>query len=331
MNIQAKKIFITATVFTLALTGIAGASQAKRKSLMKQLPLEEQARWQIIEVLGSDDVLKRMNAIEAIGLSGDESLMANLIMTLNSDKSTEPEKFAALMSIGDARFKTAEKAVRKYENSEAASLDIASAYALIRLGDTSLERYKSILKHLDSEDQAARDNAVMALGKAGDRKYINLLRWIFNSEKYSERTKLLAIEATAELRDPEAFGKAWALMISKRADDRVMGIKFMRKLMTNDSRNSILTMLDDGVLEVRLVAAGQLALMGDKSGLGLIEDFFAKTLPSLEGEDRERALIHAIDAIIALKKVEVIKLLPGLMNEDSENVRLKAAQAILSV
>lgn len=309
----------------------AWASQARRQSLTAQLPLEEQARWQIIEVLGSDNVLTRMNAIEAIGLSKDESLMANLIMILNGGKSTEAEKYAALMAIGDARFKTAADAVRKYAGNEAPNLDIASAYALIRLGDTSLERYKTILKYLDSENRSARDNAVVALGKAGERKYINVLRWIFSNENYSERTKLLAVEAMAELRDPEAFGKAWALMISKRADDRVMGIKSMRKLMTDDSRNSILTMFDDGVLEVRLVAAGQLAMMGDKSGLPIIEDFFVHILPKLEDKDRTRALVHAIDAVIALKKAEVAAYLPNLMKEDSEDVRLKAAQAILSI
>lgn len=326
-----KKHIIWLILLCVMLAPVAGASQARRKSLTAQLPIEEQARWQIIEVLGSDNLLKRMNAIEAIGLSKDESLMANLIMILKNDKSTEAEKYAALMAIGDVRFKTATEVVRKYAGNEAPNLDIASAYALIRLGDTSLERYKAILKYLDSENQSARDNAVVALGKAGDRKYINLLRWIFSNENYTERTKLLAVEAMAELRDPEAFGKSWALMISKRADDRVMGIKSMRKLMTDDSRNSILTMLDDGVLEVRLVAAGQLAMMGDKSGLPLVEDFFANILPKLEGTDRSRALIHAIDAVIALKKTEVARYLPELMKDDSEDVRLKAAQAILSI
>ena len=307
------------------------AMRTKTAELKKSLSIEAQARWQILEILNTETLLLKMDAIEAIALSRDENLLSNLVPIINSPKADDAIKFASLMAIGDARYAGGLDTAKKLISDEKPSIAMAASYALIRLGDTNIANYKTILKHLDSTNQADKDNAVMILGKAGDRRYINVLRWMIPQPSSTDRTKLMAIEALAELRDPDIYQKAWSLMISKRADDRLMGIISMQKLRTDDAKNAIMSMLEDGVLEVRLVAAGQLAKLGDNSGKMLIVEFFENTLQTLKSPDRERALIHAIDATINLKDVETAKYIPSFLEDNSLKVRLKAAQAILSI
>ncbi|OXU16081.1 HEAT repeat domain-containing protein [Sedimentisphaera salicampi] len=304
---------------------------SRSRGVEEGLPLEEKARWKVMEIIQSGSIDLQMDAIEVAAKSGDETLLSNIMPVLNDEKAPEPIKFAGLMAIGDAKYSGGLKFAEKYKTDENPNLKMAAAYALIRLGKTSNSNYKIILNHLDSEDQKTKDNAVLLLGKAGERKYISVLRWLYNNENSTERTKLLIVEALSRLRDPEARSKAWALMISKRADDRVMGITSMQKLKTLKAKNAILTMLDDGVLEVRLVAAENAALLGDKSGRDIVLNFFKNKVNTLDKKDRDRALLHAIDAAMAIKGVDSAQYVPDYLDYNSKKIQLKAAQAILSM
>ena len=74
---------------------------------------------------------------------------------------------------------------------------------------------------------------------------------------------LQAAEAIAMLRDHRIYPKLWTRLISAYADDRVIGIRAMGALGTDEAKNAIVTMLDDPVPEVRLAAAEQLGRLGD--------------------------------------------------------------------
>ncbi|AQQ08907.1 hypothetical protein L21SP3_00700 [Sedimentisphaera cyanobacteriorum] len=320
------------TVLSLLMPYICFAmGDSRSRGIEEGLPLEEKARWKVMEILQNSSVDLQMDAVEVAAKSGDETLLSNVMPILNDERAPEPIKFACLMAIGDAKYSGGLKFAEKYKTNENPNLKMAAAYALIRLGRDSNSNCKIILEQLDSEDQKTKDNAVLLLGKAGQRKYIRVLRWLFNNEDSTERSKLLIVEALARLRDPEARSKAWALMISKRADDRVMGITSMQKLKTLKAKDAILTMLDDGVLEVRLVAAENAALLGDKSGKDIVVDFFDNKVNKLDKKDRDRALLHAIDAAIAIKDVDTASYVPDYLDYDSKKIQLKAAQAVLSM
>jgi len=120
--------------------------------------------------------------------------------------------------------------------------------------------------------------------------------------------------------------KLWALLISKFADDRVMGIRGMGALNTPESRGAIVTMLQDDVPEVRLTAAEQLARLGDKRGETQVYEYF-QTQPDLNKMDMANGM--AVRAIGYLASSRLNSLLPQIIETPSRDLQLIAAQAVL--
>ena len=82
------------------------------------------------------------------------------------------------------------------------------------------------------------------------------------------------------------------MLISSFADDRVMGIRGMGALGTADAKNAIITMLDDDILEVRLVAAEQLGKLNDNLGEPEVQDVFHKNLTADFDEEERQFSIY---------------------------------------
>ena len=113
-------------------------------------------------------------------------------------------------------------------------------------------------------------------------------------------------------------------------DDRVIGIKAMGALGTQNAIDAVITKLDDSVPEVRLAAAEQLGALGNKTGEPEVLDVFNKNLTAgISQDDAERIKFRTALAIGRICTPSLTRFLPPLLKEPSKRVRLAAAQAVL--
>ena len=278
------------------------------------------------QALKDNSDLIRIHAIEVVATTGRKELMP-IVTTLLRSYSIGV-RFSAAVAIGDMRYSPGEYAVSRLLNDKDENAKIAAAYALTKLGR---EDYSSLIRNaINSNDQTVRANSALLLGKMGDPKDLESLYLILQDLEASDKVKIQAIEAIAMLGDERIYQKKlWALLISKYADDRVMGIKAMGALGTEDARNAIMTMLDDDVLEIRLCAAEQLGKLGDRAGETEVLEYFTKKSLSKDRASIVQANMLGAMAIGQIGGNSLTKFLPGLMKDRSKVVRLRAAQAVL--
>lgn len=281
------------------------------------------------QAISDKDPLVRMDAIESIVLCRCKKLYPLIHRSLSDP--IDAVRFAAALAVGDLRYEKAAAEVSELFESSDQNEKIAAAYALLKLGDDDIIYHKAIVTALQDTNSTTSANAALIMGKLGVKSYIGLLKWALQTRTDDNKTQIQAIESLAMLGYKDIDSKAWALMISKRADDRVMGIITMYRLATYDSINAIKTMLDDDVLEVRLVAAGRLEAFKDDTGYDIIEAFFEKDIKSLSNDDRSRALIHGLDAIRFSDNLKLAEYLPQFLHDSNVGVRIHSALAILSI
>ena len=315
------------SIFIIATSFAADSRRAPRDT--KLLTPNKQSIEILKTAISSTNPMIRMEAIEAIALSGSSRLYP-LIEERLSD-TVDAVRFVAIIAIGDIRYNQATEKLNIFFEKGNENERVAASYAFLKLGDSDPEYHRILVKALQSSDNTISANAALVMGKLGSQKYIGLLKWVLQNRSGDDKTQIQAVDSLSQLGYDDIDSKAWSLMISKRADDRVMGIIAMYNLATYDSRNAIKTMLDDDVLEVRIVAAGRLAALRDDTGFDVIKNFFNSDLRTLSGEDRSRALIHAIDAIRFSKNLELAQYLPQFLTDKDETVKIHSALAILSI
>lgn len=323
---------ITRIIFIIFLAVIGNSFAMDSKKVKINDSPESPANQSIMilrKAIENEDPLVRMDAIESIVISKCTELFP-LIENCLADPSL-PVRFAAILAVGDLQYKKAEGKVFILYESHDMNEKTAAAYALLKLGEKDDEYHKTIITALQSSDSTVSANAALIIGKLRLNKYAGLLRWVLQADSSDDRTRIQAIESLSMIGDKDIISKAWALMISKRADDRVMGIITMYHLGTYDSINAIKTMLEDEVLEVRLVAAGRLEAFRDNTGIDVIKGFFEKDINNLSGEDRSRPLIHAIDAVRYSRNLKLAEYLPQYLKGESIAVEIHCAAAILAI
>jgi HEAT repeat protein len=276
--------------------------------------------------LADSDPQIRVNAIEVVAATQQVELMPKVRRLLRDD--FVPVRFAAALAVGDVRYRFARESVEQLLKDPDENVRIAAAYALVRLGH--LDSFGLIRKAIISKDQAVRANAALILGKSGDARQLKLLNWALSDKDSSDKVRFQVAEAMAMLGDNEVYPKLWTMLISAYADDRVMGIKAMGALGTESAKNALITMLDDKVLEVRLVAAGQLGELGSSLGESEVLDVFRKNLTAgMDADGIERVNMFTALAVGQIRTVAVTEFLPKLLKNPSKRVRIAAAKAVL--
>jgi HEAT repeat protein len=273
--------------------------------------------------LSSQDAQMRSNAIE-VAVETRQKDMLPLITKLTTDP-VVPVRFSAMVALGDMRCFSCENLVRKSLNDPDVNVRIAAAYTLVKLNKPQyLQQLQAAVK---SSNQTVRANAALLLGKLGNKDNIGLLYKVLEANDSTDKVRMQAVESIARLGDEEMYrSKLWALQISKFADDRVIGIQGMGALNTPESRDAIVTMLQDDVQEVRLAAAEQLARLGDNRGEGLVLEYF-QTNPDLNAADMANGM--AVMAIGYLENSQLNDLLPKILDSQSPYMQLLAAQSVL--
>jgi HEAT repeat protein len=267
----------------------------------------------------------RAKAIEVVVTTHQVNLMRTVQGMLEDE--SMPVRFAAAVAVGDLQYSIARTSISRALSDADANVVIAASYAMGRLGDT--EYFDVVRKMLNSDDQTVRANAALLLGRAGDPSAIALLKQVQQRNDSSDKVRLQALEARAQLGDEEVLRRLWALVLSGFADVKVMGVRAMGALGTQEARDVLGTKLDDDILEVRLAVAAELGKLGDKSGEPEVLDVFKKKLTAgLREQDLARINVLTALAIGQICTPELTKHLPKLMKNESKSVRLAAAKAV---
>jgi len=299
--------------------------------------LREQAVAIVRESLDDEDGLIRSNAIEVVAETGQRELMDKVKQLLRDD--FVGIRFTAAVAVGDVKYASAKRSVQRLLRDKNENAKIAAAYALVRLGNAEYVRFirRAIKRKVVSkEDQTIRANAALLLGKLGDRDDLELLYETMHDDYSSDKVRIQAVESIAMLGDEKIYRtKLWALLISKYADDKIMGIRAMAALgltgtdIYYDVKNAIATMLDDDVAEVRLVAAEQLGRLGERIGEREVLEYFTEVSTRLDKDSIDRGNVLAAMAIGRIGGDNLTRFLPELLKSPSKTVRLSAARAVL--
>jgi len=286
--------------------------------------LQSRALKIVREALTDESGVIRSHGIEVVVTARRRELMPQVLKLLADEY--VGVRFTAGVAVGDMEYRPGEYMVKPMLEDANPNAGIAAAYALARLGRAG---YADRIREMAlSEDQTVRANAALLLGKLGDKANLPLLYDVLRDPDSVDKVKFQVVESVARLGDEQIYkNKLWALLISKYADDRVMGIRGMGLLNTTDSKNAIITMLEDEVPEIRLCAAEQLARMGDFTGGSEVTGYFKSQHP-----DINQASIANIFATMALGRMPAAqggKFLPQLLQSRSKVIRLTAAQSVL--
>lgn len=264
------------TILLLAVTGCQETSNLPASNSLHHAPssssLKPLAEDIVRRQLNDSSAYLRVNAIEVTVETGQRQLVS-LITERLKDPSVAV-RFAAALALGDMKCIPCEYDLVPLLKDENHNVRIAAAYSLTRLGN--VQYTDEIYKAVRSTDETVRANAVLLIGKMGNREDLPLLYEIMRDSWASEKVRFQAVESIARLGDIQIYrSKLWPMLISKYADDRVMGIRGMGALGSYEAQVAVQTMLKDEVLEVRLTAAEQLGRMNDKAGKDEVVRFFA--------------------------------------------------------
>ncbi len=298
-------------------------STASAKKTVRTKSLKPRAKIILENGLKSKDARLRSSAIEVTVDTGQKDMLPH-ITRLTTDPIV-PVRFSATVALGNMQCFSCEKIIRQSLNDPDVNVRIAAAYSLVKLNQPQfVEQVRAAAK---SSDQTVRANSALLLGKLGNPDNIELLYTVLQASDSTDKVRLQAVESIANLGDERMYrSKLWALLISKFADDRVVGIRGMGALNTTESRNAIISKLDDDVQEVRLVAAEQLARLGDKRGEEQVYAYF-KTRPDLN--KIEMANQTAVMAIGPLNSDRLNSQLPKALDSQSPYIQLLAARSVL--
>lgn len=291
--------------------------------------LQQRALEIVRDGLQDKNGLIRANAIEVVANTKREELMPRVTKLLWDDLFAV--RFTAAAAIGDIGYLPGKYPLIRLLMDKNENVRIAASYALVKLG--AKNSVTIIRRSIRSKNQTIRANASLLLGKLGNQDDLELLYWALNDAESGDMVKLQTVEAIAMLGDETIYQKRlWPLLISKYADERVMGIRGMGALKTKEGTNAVKTMLYDEVPEVRLVAAEQLGRLGDISGEPEVLEYFMKIAKEIKKMDRiaaGRANVLGAMAIGRIGTERLRRFLPGLIKSQAKEVQLSAAQAVL--
>ncbi len=325
-------IGIFSIVLGLALAGCGDNSLSLNPTPAAPLSVKPPVRVEILQPqalaivrqgLRHDNAYLRAHAAEIVAETNCRQMMPEILNLL--DDSSTAVRFAAAVAIGDMQCVGYEKHLEPLLKDSNQNVPIAAAYAMVRLNRP--EWYEMIRQATKSPDQTVRANAALLLGKLGNRDDLELLYGVLYANDSLDKVRLQAVESIARLGDNRMYrSKLWALLISKYADDRVIGIRGMGALGTAEAKNAILTMLQDDVLEVRLAAAEQLGQLNDDRGEEEVYQYF-QSHPNLNRVDMANNM--AIKALGRIDSKRLTGYLPDTLASQSEYIRLLGAESVL--
>lgn len=279
--------------------------------------LREQARKVLELAMEHEDPVIRAHAIEgfkeALG-SGARTEIVGMF----GDKSPLV-RFAAAMAVGDLKMAEARPGLLKLVEDPDPSVQIGAAFALHRIGDYQYSNKLELA--LFSPDLSVRGNACFALGRTGSASAAKVLRKALKDPAVEVRLQAaeglwrlgqddgLEFLVAAGLSGNPAHQMLSAVALASRGDVRVI--------------QHVRAGLDSSYLEVQLVAARALAMLGSTEGYEL-------ALGAATSREARQRYLSAM-ALGAMRRTEAQTALAVLLRDTDANVRVAAAAAILQL
>lgn len=323
-----KKLFLILTIVGLANSCSAKEQKQSHSSSVSPVnvqTLKSKALTILKNSFNDDSLYIRNHAIETAMTTNQKQLISEIMLRAKDESAAV--RFTAAIAIGDMRCQTCEEILLTMLKDSNANIQIAAAYGLMKLGNNTY--YQKIRDAAKSSDNTLRANALLLLGKIGNKDDMPILYEALKDLDAQDKVHLQAVDSLAMMKDVQIYkSKLWPLLISKFADDRVMGIRGMGALGSKEAIDAIITCLKDDVLEVRLVAAEELGKLGNTRGMEQLVSYF-ETEPDLS--KATMASGTAISAIGKLKADRLTGYLAEALDSQSPYMRLIAAQSVLQM
>ena len=305
--------------------GEGGETVAAGSKVVPGYAANAQAIQIVEDGLSNENPYVRTQAIEVVSTCEITPLMPQLLHL--AEDPVVPVRFSAVVAIGDREYRRGMVVVRRLLKDENKNVRIAAAYSMVKFGEPQFVR--TVRDAMKDADVTVMGNSAWLLGKLGDKKALPLLYAAKDNLDMADKVRFQAVEAIARIGDEKIYPRIWTMLVSKYADDRAMGINAMGALLSAKASGAIVSMLDDGVPEVRLAAAKQLGILKDKSGQVVVAEYFKNPPPQRSAGEIERQNVLAALAIGRIRAESLKSYLPKLIKSRSQQVRLAAAEAVL--
>jgi hypothetical protein len=289
----------------------------------KNVPLDpalaEAARQQITRSLQSTSptVTPRVHALEAVKDLGEVEHGPEVIAALSAQ---EPIlRFAAALTAGGLKLEAAHQALLAIADDPDFNVRVAVRYALHRLGDTHLSH--DLEKYASDPRKDVRANTAMVLGMLNEPSALKILRVMRKDPEPTVRQQ--AAEAMWRLGDESGLETLMGMSVSRYPDDQMLALLALAEPRDKRVGRTVEVGLTVDYIEVNLVAARALGMLGTDEGYGVALRGAASTDP------RQRFM--AAMALGAIGRSDAQEALRKLLADDYESVRVAAAEAILEL
>lgn len=267
--------------------------------------------------LASADGLARMHGIE-ITQQTRGSDGAPIYFKALSD--TDPHvRYAATLAIGASRATSAYAAVFTHVDDPDQRVQLATRYALHRLGDFRLS--KDFEKFAASGDPSMRAETARLLGLLEEPTAINLLRSMLKDPEPG--VKLQVTEAMFHLGDLSARNRILAGTLSLAADARIISLQALGLSRDKAYLPHIRAQLTSEYMEVNLAAARAAGMLGSDDGMGVA----LQGAQSVDARQRQMAAFALGD----IGRSDAQPVLAKLLADKDGDTQLAAAGAILKL
>lgn len=183
------------------------------------MDLRARARTEINKGLEQGDPIRRANAVEALQISSTPDEAREGVMQALDDASAIV-RFSACMAAGQLKINEAHDKLAALARDPNRSVQVASRYALHRLGDRRLSH--DLEKLAGDPDRGVRANTAMVLGLLGEKSGLRILETMTHDSQPSVRIQVA--EAMWRLGSEDALQTLVAGTVSQAPDDQIIGV-----------------------------------------------------------------------------------------------------------
>ena len=280
--------------------------------------LQAQARAQIQSALHDNNPVIRAHALETVkNLNLPDA--GSLILPMFEDPSPLVRKAAALAA-GELQLRAAVDPLQSMLNSPDLADEMATVFALHRLGDTS---HSHVFERTAADtDPHVRGDTALLLGMLGEKSAVPILLQMMGHDK-SPDVRLQAAGALWRLGEESSLDDLIGATISAYPDDDMVALLALAEPRDTRVLGNVEAQLTNDYPEVCLVAARASGMLGSDSGYGV-------ALLGARNSDRRQRSLAAL-ALGDIGRSDAQPVLRRLLRDTDPDTRLAAAGALIEI
>jgi HEAT repeat protein len=286
------------------------------KAVAMDSALHNQALKELQDDLHATDPEVRAHALEALQRAGDATEADVMSALADSDPLV---RYGACLAAGQMQLKPAHDTLLHLVDDANPGVGVVARYALHRIGDYTHSHELEKLSR--SSDPPVRGSVAMVFGLIGDPSALKILTRMRVDPHPAVRQQAAA--AMWQLGDEQGMDDLVGYTFSKYYDDQMMGYLALAEPRRKQIIQHVRVGLTSDRVEVSLVAARAMGLLGSDEGYGIALQCAKSTDPA------ER--IEAAVAMGAIGRSDSQSVLQSLLKDPNADVRIAAAGAILQL